>query len=229
MTTSLAIATTVSHIAQKLGQFFQMLPASGGGLGDHYTDNPRDLIERVLLKGRRGQRQGADLVMDAGKWWSYYFARQNVVPDVDRPKDLAGRIAIGTPQERYVRVRVLPYSKVTIDYNVVSNDMEMLEDLEEAFLLRTTTLTQEFGVEIEGTDFFFSMQYAFLDGSLNYRIEPTALGSLSVLSLPVEIRYPILRFTETVKEIRTIKFRIFLMDSREVIKVVEIPPSASNP
>lgn len=225
MTTSLAIATTVEHVRDRLGQFFSLLPSTGSGISDHYTDNVQDLVSRVLMKGRQGQNRGADLLMNRGRWWSFYFTRSGISPIVDRPKDLAGKIGVNTPQERYIRVRVLPYSRVNLDYNIVSNDMELLEDLEEAVHLRTTTLTQEFTIEIENTDFSFSMQYAFDLENLTYRVAPSELGTLSVVSFPIEIRYPLLFFHETVKEIRVIRFRIFLHGSNQPIKVYEIRPT----
>ncbi len=228
MTTSLAIGTTVSHISQKLGEFFRFLPASSSSIGDHYTTEVEDLISRVLLKHQSQAGRGADALMNKGKWWSYFFTRNTISPEIDRPKNIPGRVKPGTPEEHYVVVKAIPYAKVGIDYNIVSNDMSMLEDLEEAILLRTLTLTQEFTVEIEDTDFQFSMQYSILDSSISYRINPTELGSLSVLSMPVEIRYPVIMFPREVKEIRRIVFRILLYGTCEPIKVIEVTPPPSQ-
>lgn len=227
MTTTLAISTTVSHISQKLGEFFRFLPSSPGTVADHYTDNVEDLTNRIFLKHQSGLGRGVDSVTTHGRWWSYFFYRSTITPEVDRPKNIAGRVKPGTPEEHYVVLRVLPYAKTTIDYNIVSNDMALLEDLEESILLRTTVLTQEFTVEIEDTDFAFSMQYSFLDGSISYRVNPTELGSLSILNIPIEIRYPIMMFPKPVKEIRRIVFRILLAGTCEPIKVIEITPPAT--
>ncbi len=215
MTTNLAIGVTMKHLEEALSRFFGFLPVSGN-VRDHYTQDIDDLVDRVLLKRPPSGPGGAERVMTAGKWWSYYFSRNTITPDVDRPKDVAAKVAAGTAQERYVKVRVLPYSMSSVDYNVVSNDMFLLENLEETILLRKIVLTQEFDVEIENTDFFFKFQYKVLDGSLSYRVSPTQLGSLSVLSMPIEVRYPIISLPEEVKEIRQIKFRIFIKDNQGV-------------
>jgi len=222
MTTSLAIHATVDHISDRIGRFFRFLPISGK-VGDHYTNDINDFFERVLLKDSSGSARGADRLMTSGRWWSYYFDRNQITPEVDRPKDIPARLSNG----RYVVVRALPYSKVSINYNVVSNDMRLLEDLEEAILLRTIVLTQSFVVDIEGTNFSMNFQYEAEESSISYRISPTEYGSVSVLSFPINLRYPVFNFPEEVKEIREIVFRIFLVNQngdKTLYKRVEINP-----
>ncbi len=222
MTTSLAIQATVEHISDRLGRFFRFLPISGK-VRDHYTNDINDFFERVLLKGPSGSARGADRLMTNDRWWSYYFDRNQISPEVDRPKDIPAKLSNG----RYVVVRALPYSKVSINYNVVSNDMRLLEDLEEAILLRTIDLTQAFVVDIEGTNFSMNFQYEAEEGSISYRISPTEYGSVSVLSFPINLRYPVFNFPEEVKEIREIVFRIFLVNQngdKTLYKRIEITP-----
>jgi hypothetical protein len=223
MTTSLAIQATVEHISDRIGRFFRFLPISGK-IGDHYTNDISDFFERVLLKkDHSGPARGADRLMTIGRWWSYYFDRNQISPEVDRPKDIPAKLSNG----RYVVVRTLPYSKVSINYNVVSNDMRLLEDLEEAILLRTIDLTQAFVVDIEGTNFSMNFQYEAEEGSISYRINPTEYGTVSVLSFPINLRYPVFNFPEEVKEIREIVFRIFLVNQngdKTLYKRVEITP-----
>jgi hypothetical protein len=223
MTTSLAIQATVEHISDRIGRFFRFLPISGK-VGDHYTNDINDFFERVLLKkDPSGPARGADRLMTIGRWWSYYFDRNQISPEVDRPKDIPAKLSNG----RYVVVRTLPYSKVSINYNVVSNDMRLLEDLEEAILLRTIDLTQAFVVDIEGTNFSMNFQYEAEEGSISYRINPTEYGTVSVLSFPINLRYPVFNFPEEVKEIREIVFRIFLVNQngdKTLYKRVEITP-----
>jgi hypothetical protein len=223
MTTSLAIQATVEHISDRIGRFFRFLPVSGK-VGDHYTNDINDFFERVLLKkDPSGPARGADRLMTVGRWWSYYFDRNQISPEVDRPKDIPAKLSNG----RYVVVRALPYSKVSINYNVVSNDMRLLEDLEEAILLRTIVLTQAFFVDIEGTNFSMNFQYEAEEGSISYRISPTEYGSVSVLSFPINLRYPVFNFPEEVKEIREIVFRIFLVNQngdKTLYKRIEITP-----
>lgn len=215
MTTSLAIEVSLRHLEETLSRFFGFLPVKGR-VGDHYTQDLEDLVARVLVTSSGNPpRVGADKVMTSGKWWTYYFTRNTIIPEVDRPKDIAARVAVGTSEERYVKIRVLPYSTTTLDYNLVSNDMKALEDLEESILLRLITLTQEFSVRIEGTDFYFKFQYKVLDSSLSYRVNPTQLGSLSVLSFPIEVRYPVFSLPEEVKIIKNIKFRIFVREGEK--------------
>jgi len=219
MTTSLAIQTTVEHISDRIGQFFQFLPVSGK-VSDHYTTEVDDLFERVLMKGFPSSR-GADRLMTNDRWWSYYFDRNQIVPDVDRPKDIPAKLSGGG----YLVLRTLPYSKVSVNYNVVSNDMRLLEDLEEAILLRTITLTQEFVVEIEDTNYSMSFQYEAEEASISYRVNPTSYGSVSVLSFPITLRYPVFALPREVKEIRQIAFRIFLVNQggdRTLYKRIEI-------
>jgi len=223
MTTSLAIHATVEHISDRIGSFFRFLPISGK-VGDHYTNDINDFFERVFLKkDPSGPARGADRLMTVGRWWSYYFDRNQISPEVDRPKDIPARLSNGN----YVVVRALPYSKVSINYNVVSNDMRLLEDLEEAILLRTIDLTQAFVVDIEGTNFSMNFQYEAEEGSISYRISPTEYGSVSVLSFPINLRYPVFNFPREVKEIREIVFRIFLVNQngdKTLYKRVEIVP-----
>jgi hypothetical protein len=223
MTTSLAIQATVEHISDRIGRFFRFLPISGK-VGDHYTNDINDFFERVLLKkDPSGPARGADRLMTIGRWWSYYFDRNQISPEVDRPKDIPAKLSNG----RYVVVRTLSYSKVSINYNVVSNDMRLLEDLEEAILLRTIDLTQAFVVDIEGTNFSMNFQYEAEEGSISYRINPTEYGTVSVLSFPINLRYPVFNFPEEVKEIREIVFRIFLVNQngdKTLYKRVEITP-----
>jgi hypothetical protein len=223
MTTSLAIQATVEHISDRIGRFFRFLPISGK-VGDHYTNDINDFFERVLLKkDPSGPARGADRLMTIGRWWSYYFDRNQISPEVDRPKDIPAKLSNG----RYVVVRTLSYSKVSINYNVVSNDMRLLEDLEEAILLRTIDLTQAFVVDIEGTNFSMNFQYEAEEGSISYRINPTEYGTVSVLSFPINLRYPVFNFPEEVKEIREIVFRIFLVNQngdKTQYKRVEITP-----
>jgi len=223
MTTSLAIQATVEHISDRIGRFFRFLPISGK-VRDHYTNDTNDFFERVLLKrDPSGSARGADRFMTNERWWSYYFDRNQISPEVDRPKDIPAKLSNGN----YVVVRALPYSKVSINYNVVSNDMRLLEDLEEAILLRTIVLTQSFVVDIEGTNFSMNFQYGAEEGSISYRVDPTQYGSVSVLSFPINLRYPVFNFPEEVKEIREIVFRIFLVSEngdKTLYKRIEITP-----
>jgi hypothetical protein len=105
--------------------------------------------------------------------------------------------------------------------------MRLLEDLEEAILLRTIVLTQSFVVDIEGTNFSMNFQYEAEEGSISYRISPTEYGSVSVLSFPINLRYPVFNFPEGVKEIREIVFRVFLVNQngdKTLYKRIEITP-----
>jgi len=222
MTTSLAIHATVEHISDRIGRFFSFLPVSGR-VGDHYTNDINDFFGRVLLKGPSGSARGADRLMTNDRWWSYYFDRNQISPEVDRPKDIPAKLSNGN----YVVVRALPYSKVSINYNVVSNDMRLLEDLEEAILLRVIDLNQAFVVDIEGTNFSMSFQYEAEEGSISYRISPTEYGPVSILSFPINLRYPVFNFPKEVNEIREIVFRIFLVNQdgdKTLYKRVEITP-----
>lgn len=171
-------------------------------IGNHFGD-----LESLINKLSKTK---SDLVEQP--WISYYFNRGAL----DLVDARIRKVYFPDPADvgKAFEINFVPLASMDLNVVIVSNHAPLLEDLEERISTRYFPLQGEFSATSPTLSGLppISFWYEAPDYNPNYRVEPTSLGSVSELEIPLRAFFPIFTVpAESSKLIRQIDFNIYLL------------------